>query len=490
MKIVIFGVGRFYQERKAWIPADIEVAAFLDNNSKLQGQYIENRIIVSPCEVSRLSYDKIVLMSVSEESMKSQLIELGVKEESIWYWERLVSEAYHGTFKLHCAVRNPIKGYKKKILIISTALDYNGGTIAAVYAAKALQERGNNVLLAAPRGNKDFINEITEGGINLALCPALPYLHKEEIFLIDQFDAVLVNVFQMLLCAYEISKIKPVMWWIHEPEGLYKRTLTRFQKYINQNEKSTIDIYAVSNIAKRNFNLYFPDRIKETFSYGIPDENDGKILKGKTEELIFAIVGNVCPRKAQDVFVKAARLLNAVEKGKVQFWIIGFAGTDEYSNQIREMAAEDETLKIKGLFTRQKMEEAYKSVNVLVCPSLEDPLPIVATESMMWGKPCIVSDGTGTEQYIEDGKNGFICRTGDTEDLCEKMRWIIHNQEKLPEIGRKAREIYEAHFSMESFGERLETALQDTMEHWCNQNQQSKNVYGEQHEKTGDLCNI
>lgn len=470
MKIIIFGTGRFYQERKEQISKDIEIIAFLDNNPRLQGTCMDGHPVIAPYAAGQLSYDKIVLMSVSEEAMKSQLLELGAEEDNIWYWERLVSEMHHGTFSLYCKDVKTIKNSGKKILIISTALNYDGGTIAAVYAARVLQERGNNVLLAAPGGDKAFINEITDDGIDVVLCPALPYLHREELFLVNQFDVVLVNVFQMLLCAYEISRIKPVMWWIHEPEELYEKTLKRFRKYIDGNERRAIDIYAVSNIAQRNFNAYFPGSIKKTFSYGIPDENEDSALKENTGEMIFAMVGMVCPRKAQDIFIKAIKQLNVQEKRKVQFWIIGFIGTDEYSSQIKEMAAEDESIKIKGLFTRKQMQEAYKKIDVIVCPSREDPLPIVITEGMMWEKPCIVSDRTGTAQYIEDGKNGFICKTGEPGDLREKMRRIIHNQGKLTEIGRKARHTYETHFSMKSFGERLEAALQDTINCWCSNN--------------------
>ena len=74
MRIVIFGVGGFYRERKHKIPAMWEIVAFLDNNPKLQGQKMDGVLILAPGNVSRLSYDKIVLMSASEEAMKDQTV--------------------------------------------------------------------------------------------------------------------------------------------------------------------------------------------------------------------------------------------------------------------------------------------------------------------------------------------------------------------------------------------------------------------------------
>ncbi len=465
MRIVIFGIGRFYQERKGKIPSDAEIVAFLDNNKKMQGKSIDNRPIVSPSKVKTLFYDKVILMSASEEAMKSQLLELGVEKEDIWYWEMFVSEVNRGLLRLYCG-NSQIGEYKKKVLIISTDIEYNGGTIAAAYAARALQDRGEIVVLAAPDGNKTLIKEITDGGINVVLCPALPYVEKEELLWIQQFDVVMVNVFQMALCACRISKIKPVLWWIHEPGDLYEKALKRFQEHIEKGRLEKINVRAVSGVAQMNFNSHFSNTIEYTMPYGVPDENKEKNLKEKTDTLVFAIIGTVCTRKAQDIFVKAIEVLDIEDKKNVEFWIIGSIGTDEYSNEIKEIVSKDDAIKMIGPLTRSEIYEAYGRIDVVVCPSLEDPLPIVATEGMMYKKACIVSDKTGTVTYIRDGENGFICKAGDPSDLAEKMRTIIQNRNRLPEIGREARKVYDTYFSMESFGERLDTALQETINNW------------------------
>ena len=119
-----------------------------------------------------------------------------------------------------------------------------------------------------------------------------------------------------------------------------------------------------------------------------------------------------------------------------------------------------------GKLNRSEMYETYGKIDVVVCPSLEDSLPIVVTEGMMYGKTCIVSDKTGSARYIRNRENGLICKAGDPGDLCRQMRWVIHNREKLVAIGKKARRIYEQNFDIEIFGRRLENALQDTTNNW------------------------
>ena len=465
MKFLVFGTGKYYQNRKKRMASCVDIIAFIDNNPLLQGTYIENVPVISPNDIKKFSYDAILLMSVYANEMKRQLINLGIKNEKIWYWEQFVSEIECENFKYYCGSDEEIIG-KKKILIISDSLNYNGGSFAAIYAFQILFERGYNVILAAPYGDSKFIQEMVHIGVNIVICPVLPYLYSEEKKWIRQFDVVLVNVFQMVACACEISKIKPVMWWIHVPKGVYADILYRFDNYAKQEFFSDINIYAVSEIPKRNFNYYFPDRIKKTLSYGIPDKNMDKDYIKKEKSFVFAVIGYVMLLKAQDIFVQAAKMLEENVSVDVQFWLIGFIGTDEYSERVRDLISDDPQFKILGMLTRDEMEKIYEDIDVVVCPSLEDSLPIVMTEAMMYEKVCITSDATGTADYIEDGKNGFICKAGNPAGLSGKMQWIINNRDRLQKIRFQARKTYEEYFTLESFGDKLEKALLETIDQY------------------------
>ena len=468
MKFMIFGTGKYFRRRKAQIAPDTEIVAYIDNDRALQGQCIDGIPIILPCEICRFSYDKILLMSAKAEEMKEQLLETGHAEEDIWCWERYLSEKACGTFQFYCGNMKDVQG-KKKILIISTDLGYNGGTIAAVYSAAALQNMNYSVVLAARAGDRKFIEETVKEGINIVLCPAFPYLHREELYWISQFDAVVVNVFQMIQCACDISRIRPVVWWIHEPgaasESIYPDIMRQFGRCADRDKMKDIDIYAVSSIAKRNFNTYFPARIEKTLGYGIPDKGTETIQPMRHEKLIFAVVGGICPRKAQDIFIRAAALLQEQEKKNAEFWLIGSIGDDAYSQKIYELAEQEPGIKIRGLLTRTEMDEIYENIDVVVCPSLEDPLPIVMTEGMMYGKICIVSEATGTADYIVDEDNGLVCKKGDAEDLCRKMRWVMEHAGEWDRMRKRARKTYEQHFTMDRFARRLEQAVSESI---CN----------------------
>lgn len=460
MKVVIFGAGGFYREKREELLSytDAVRVACIDNNPQLHGTYIDEVPVWGVEHIAELDFDRIVLMSVWIGAMKKQLLDLGIEEDKIWTWKRFRGEQLRGSWQFYAGEQKPhIK--KEKILIITTNLNYNGGTLAAVYAGKELQKRGYGVTLAAPGGNDAFIKETGREGLSIMICQALPYLFVEELSFVEQFDFIFVNVFQMIACASEVSRHKPVIWWIHEPGELYQASLEQFSEYTAGDWMSNVHIYAVSRIAQRNFNCYFPDRIKDTLAYGIPDKNEHMIQRVKKTKIIFAVIGTVTSGKGQDIFIEAVHKLDGNQKKCAEFWLIGKAQENSYCNCIKQEIVKESSVKLLGEMTREEIQNAYAQIDVLVCPSREDSLPIAVTETMMYGKVCIVSDSAGMADYISHGENGLICKTGDAEDLAEKINWVFQNKDKLQKIGANARLVYEKYFTMDCFGDRLEAAI-------------------------------
>lgn len=469
MKIVVFGVGKYYKKRKKNIPEDIEIVAFIDNNSKVWGNTINGIKIYNPNQIFQFQYDRILLMSLKIEEMQQQLLEMGVPSEKIWYWNLFYGDVKRGFLQLYG--KTLVQKSACHILFIATRLSYDGSSMAAVYAVEALKKRGYSVVLAAPSGNDKFIEEIKKKGIVIVICPSLYCIHEEELIWIKQFDMVIVNTFVMIASACELSKEQPVLWWIHECSDMfdnaYSHTRKEFRVYDNKECFQRINIYAVSKIAKWNFNDFYSERIKKLLPYGIPDNYlEVSYKQMKSKKIIFAIIGSICIRKAQQIFIDAVKMLNKIEKDKMEAWIIGYIGLDSYSNMIKSISEIEPCIKILGELSRVDMDKAYEQIDVIVCPSMEETMSIVTTEGMMYGKLCIVSDRTGMADYIKEGENGFICKVGDVVNLYEKIRYIIHNREKLLEIGKRARKTYEEYFTMDRFEENLNRCVLETIKEY------------------------
>lgn len=466
MKTIIFGVGNYYKENKERLKEipEIEVIAFSDNNATLWNRKLEGIKVVEPALINSLEYDRILIMSTYISEIYNQLISLNIDKEKIVIWEQAVAESMQGQMDIYPCEKK-IQDIKGKILIISTRLNYNGGSLASVYGAMALKDRGIEVILTAPGGNEKFIREITDYGITVVICPAFPYIFDKEKEMIKKFDVVLVNVFQMIKCAQEVRKIRPVLWWIHEPSVLYPPIITKYPDCIDEEKLSDIEIYAVSKNAQKNFNMVFPDRIKKNLPYGIPDMSAKKTgIRKKNKKLIFAVIGIVSNLKSQDVFLDAVTEVR--DSDRAEYWMIGNVPDDAYGRKIKDRSSEIQSVRLLGELTRKEIYEAFSEIDIVVCTSQEEMLSLVITEAMMFGKVCITNDHTGNIDYINHGINGFIVPRNDVQVLARQMEWMIENPDMLNEIGAKARKTYEENFSMDIFGQNLERALIKAKENW------------------------
>jgi glycosyltransferase involved in cell wall biosynthesis len=74
---------------------------------------------------------------------------------------------------------------------------------------------------------------------------------------------------------------------------------------------------------------------------------------------------------------------------------------------------------------------------------------------MAAGAPVLVSDTSGTRDYVRDGETAILYRASDPEDLAAKLRWAIEHSEERREISRRAHEAVRDEFSVESFSRRV-----------------------------------
>ena len=82
-------------------------------------------------------------------------------------------------------------------------------------------------------------------------------------------------------------------------------------------------------------------------------------------------------------------------------------------------------------------------------------------EGLIFGKPAIVSEHTGTAGLITEGVDGFVYEDDDPEKLAERLAWAIEHPEKLAAMRPACRELYENHYSKQAFSDSLQQAVKE-----------------------------
>lgn len=468
MRIFVFGIGQYFQNRKRQffeISSSDTLIGFLDNRAYECEKY-EGRPVFLPSVVTEVNFERIILMSTYYQEICEQLGDLGVSADKIFFWEQYRAEKTLGKKYIYFRKDEEEKG-KGSILLITPDLGYHGGSISIVCAAEVLISNGYSVWLVAGSCDSGFLQEIMRREINIAIVPSLPYMSKESWLFLYQFDVIIVNVFSMIKLACDISKNKPVLWWIHEPDcgndSVYRQIRYQFSKYDNIYAIEKVRIYAVSDVARKAFETYYPHKVSAILPFGIVDKSSDNMSQNiGDEKFIFVIIGSVCRLKGQMFFLQAANMLPKDIKEVCEFWIIGVDGEDGYSIEVRNFAQNVPNAKLLGLMKRQELNEMFQRIDCVVCASQVETMSLTIVEGLMHGKICITTNQTGIAGYMKDGENGFIYRAGDIESLHNCMKRAFNMRNHSDDMRKHARKLYEDAFSMERFGERLEHALFET----------------------------
>ncbi len=466
VNIVIFGIGESYRNREQFFKENssrIHIVGFIDNNKAVQGKVLNGVKVYAPEDILQIHFDSIVILSNRhKKEMSRQVLDLGIEQNLIWDEKKLIRNVLRGKRTLYNGKKSSRHTKKEKILIVTTDMGFDGGTMVAVYAAQALQNRGYEVMLAAPIIKDKLLEEILQEGLSITIVDCLPCFFEKDKEWVCYYDIVLVNVFQMMNCAYQISKIRPVMWWIHENRSIwnsiYQDTQREFSEIDSIEWMNRLEVVGVSNLAKEAFNFFYPSISNRTLPFGIPDKY---IIYDKkefcTSKIIFAVVAGFAIYKGQEILVKAIKKLSKQENKMIEVWFIGFGDAVRPWLGLQESGGDN--FRFWGMLSHKEVIKILPQIDVVVCPSLIETMSMSIIEGLMYGKLCITTDQTGIAEYITDGINGFVVKANDSDDLKSRIEWIIQNKDKWDSLRRNARKTYEKEFTLELFGERLEFEL-------------------------------
>lgn len=112
-----------------------------------------------------------------------------------------------------------------------------------------------------------------------------------------------------------------------------------------------------------------------------------------------------------------------------------------------------------GNTDHQDLSELYASSDIFFFPSISESYGNVVLEAMASGLPCVLADGGGSRDFIEQGENGFKCAPDDAQAYVEKIDILLKDsnlRRKFSEAGRA----YSLKFDWQSLAETYFNDLQ------------------------------
>ena len=364
-------------------------------------------------------------------------------------------------------------GSMKSVLLISHTLENTGAPRAIVSMAAAMKELGHVPIILSFK-NGPFKPICEKLGIPVLLEPLSVFasgsLDKQTVRFINSFDIIVLNTIVSLRAAKALQNTAPYKAaWIHEG----KHEFDANSHVIDYTDAfSCVDcVYAGGGYAKKIVDQYIDgERKSRVLLYGIEDQEEpcdedipavDDCENDCEKKYVIAILGTLCLRKAQDIVIEALPLIPHEIMEKIEIRFVGSSRDANIQKMISEAQAKYENVRVHGeMPLTELLCMMKKEMDILLCPSRDDPMPIVATEAMRMKKIVIMSPNTGTASLIEDGVNGYVLGSVTPEAVRDAVVKAYMQRSSGKILGENAKRVYEENFTTEIFKENVNRMIQ------------------------------
>lgn len=461
MDIAVFGTGYVFKKYQDKIGCNI--CCLVDNALEKQGKVMDGIRVIAPQQLCEYSYTYIVVMAFGYEEIEQQLGEMGIPGEKILNYTHI--SAISGNYPLVHVKENtqPLADWLavnrgKKVLLAAHDFSYTGVPVALMNMAVVLKTMGYAVLIAGLTGGK-LVRELKKNKID--------YLEELNIFYGTDYFGKMASLFDYIVAGtLVLNKFvrrcstfsNRILWWLHESDRRMYDDMDF--SWLSEN----IKIYGGGKRVIDVFRMYHTGKDIGSLLYFLPETKLSDYKTDTGNKITFAVIGVISHRKAQDIVVDAVRHMPQRYRGSFQCLIIGAPSGMEpgYCAEIEnEITGMDEVKRI-GELDQEQLDQSFNDIDVLLCPSRDDPMPIVVTQAMMHGKVCIVSENVGQAEYIRQAENGFVFKNENMEELAGYMIWVMEHKKALYDIGECSRMVYKEKFSAEV----MEKNIRDIFARW------------------------
>lgn len=153
---------------------------------------------------------------------------------------------------------------------------------------------------------------------------------------------------------------------------------------------------------------------------------------------------------------KEKGILNLIQAfSKLQEGILYIAGEGPEKENIQQFIKENKLenrVKLLGFLNQDQMKDTIRKAKFIVVPSIwYENCPYSVMETLAIGKPVIGAKIAGIPELVEDGKNGFVYKHDDIDELSSKMKKLFEDDELVLEFGKYAKENAKKLYSKEVY---------------------------------------
>ena len=286
----------------------------------------------------------------------------------------------------------------KRAVILSHELTMTGAPIVLVSAVPVLRSMGFEVVVLGPSDEGSLPLFLDAGAAVVTRSDCVMHSALWGLATSADFEAAAVRTLN--------GSFVPVLWWLHDAFAGYPFIAHQIPKTLEHN----VQVCAVGSHATAAMHSVRPDFAIEQLIYGLPDY-------------------------AQESFPVYDKAADKDIKNTVDTLVEDYPDTVFYRKRLE----------------RPEIKSLMDQCACVVCASRDDPMPTFVTEGLIFGKPSIVSEHTGTAGLVTEGVDGFVYKDDDPDLLAQALEYAILHPEKLAAMKAACRKMYETYYSNEAY---------------------------------------
>jgi glycosyltransferase involved in cell wall biosynthesis len=186
---------------------------------------------------------------------------------------------------------------------------------------------------------------------------------------------------------------------------------------------------------------------------------DRKSVGFAQEDIIFIYVGLLSERKGVAVFARAV-----VDLGhripRARFLFVGRDGGIQRSVE-RTLADQERAGRVRFLGHRNDALSLMLASDVVVMPSIVDPLPVTVLEAMSLSKPVLATRSGGCEEMVVHGETGLLVPPNDSHALANSILEMSSDSDRRLRWGENGKTRVQANFNVQEYHSRFISELRN-----------------------------
>lgn len=178
-------------------------------------------------------------------------------------------------------------------------------------------------------------------------------------------------------------------------------------------------------------------------------------INGKLNILFLGFIGK---KKGTYELIDAVKRLTE-KKCKVNLDIAGNGEIEKCKRYVLQHNLE-ENVNVLGWANEEMKEYLFEKADILVLPSHYESFGIVVLEAMGRKLPVICGDSGYTKEIIQDGRTGYVARSGDVEDIAKKIE-LLNDIEILNNFGENAYQLVLNNYSIDTIMKKLQKIYEE-----------------------------